>query len=730
MDIIAKFNLPKYLKGKSFSEASAMIAKRFKGRTSPEDIQTLNELQGRLQQAQEYVKAEQKKRTMPQQEMGQNPNPEMSMGNNPNSYNNGGGLLSKLFGGGAGAAGGAAGGAAKGPGVGGYMQAATGALDLAKTAFGKPQIDTSGAAPPPDVPSEGASAASGAMKGAQAGMSFGPWGAGIGAVVGGVAGLVGGKKAKEAAKEAGFNHGAKMHNDATNSYRSGGKMLANMYNNGGMIDPTEKELAAKRAQAIQAVRDNNPGMENAELGAPAFNLGKYGVDGAEYYKQDIDGNNVTLTPTGSNPHSRVNREMHLKNLKRSNPNYNVSFNDGGSLTEPTEAELEAKRAQAIQAVRDNNPGMENAELSKPGFNLGKYGVQGTEYYKQDVNGDDVRLTPTGNNPHSTVNRRMHLDNLKRSNPGYNISFRNGGNVYNNGGDMTYNPNDPMWLKKGIDSLVSNNNQSNEGVKNAIDYDAIDSAFNKGIDTLDQDASVSGARRIENDPGYVMGDANLDGYNDAEQAKFGDKPEGSQNMGQDSEGSSRGRANIAEYLRYAPAAMNFAQLMSLKKPDTIGADRLNNQYNEQYVDERALQNTVQNSVNNMRNAILSSSGGDSSAARANLLASQLQGSKALSEAYKQADAQNRQENRYGQQFGLNVDQANLQQANRAQELNLEQDAAYKTNKSRLLAQIGQDLGGVGREELFKRYPELMGLNYDWKGLHGSKKKKSKKKSSNS
>ena len=70
MDIISKFNLPSYLKGKSFSEASKIIADRFEGRNSKEDVDTLNDLQGRLQQAQDFVKAQQEAKTQPQQPQG------------------------------------------------------------------------------------------------------------------------------------------------------------------------------------------------------------------------------------------------------------------------------------------------------------------------------------------------------------------------------------------------------------------------------------------------------------------------------------------------------------------------------------------------------------------------------------------------------------------------------------------------------------------------------------
>jgi hypothetical protein len=69
MDVTSQFNLPNYIKGKTFAEASAVIAKKFKDRNDPESIATLNDLQGRLQKAQEHVKAVQEARTKPQHQM-------------------------------------------------------------------------------------------------------------------------------------------------------------------------------------------------------------------------------------------------------------------------------------------------------------------------------------------------------------------------------------------------------------------------------------------------------------------------------------------------------------------------------------------------------------------------------------------------------------------------------------------------------------------------------------
>lgn len=551
MDIISKFNLPSYLKGKSFSEASKIIADRFEGRNSQEDVDTLNDLQGRLQQAQDFVKAQQEAKTQPQQPQGMPPQgmpqgqpqgmhqmpdgsmmpgeshqgamPQESMPQQEgmpqpggeeqstnsymyggkkeqyNSYNEGGSMLDKLFPK-------DASGAEGGVGAGGYVAAATGALDLAKTAFGDTGIDTSGAVQAPDVSSVGASAATGAMKGANAGKAFGPWGAGVGAVLGGAAGFFGGKKQNADANEAALNFDLAEHNKITSSYRSGGKLLANMYDEGGHAhphtDPNNKDLLAEMKAGIRDAKF-------AQIG-----VGENALDGIEFRDKQAELDE-----------------------------FNTSFASDLSKTE---------------------------------------GI--------------------GSNP------------------------------------------------------VTNTNTNTD--------------------------------------------------TDTDSAKF----------------------NPGELLRYAPAAMNALQLDQLKPPTKVRLDRMGNRYNEQLVDEKELQNTVQSSVNNNRNAILSSSGGSGSDARANLLASQLQGSKALSGAYQAASGENRQEKRKAQDFKLNVDQMNMGQSNQETNLNLEQQAGYRTNKSKLLSQIGNDLGGIGQEELFKRYPELMGLSYGAKGQHlaSAKRKKAQKK----
>lgn len=192
-----------------------------------------------------------------------------------------------------------------------------------------------------------------------------------------------------------------------------------------------------------------------------------------------------------------------------------------------------------------------------------------------------------------------------------------------------------------------------------------------------------------------------------------------------EGNVEGKYDPSSLLRYAPAVTDAYQLATLDKPDQVSRNKLGNTYDPQRVDERQLVKGVQEGVNNQRDAILGSSGGSQAAARANLLGLSLQGTKALSSAMAQAGSENRQENRAGQQFNLGVDQTNLQQSNAEQLANEQNKGAYDAQKSQLISQLGSNLGEVGKEQLFKKYPELMGMDFDALGKYMKTKNKKKK-----
>lgn len=186
-------------------------------------------------------------------------------------------------------------------------------------------------------------------------------------------------------------------------------------------------------------------------------------------------------------------------------------------------------------------------------------------------------------------------------------------------------------------------------------------------------------------------------------------------------------NWGSMLRYAPAAMNAFQLATQKKPDVETLNKLDNRYKPQYVDEQAMVNRLQRS-GNINEAIANTSGGSQGALRSNLLAAHLNKQQATSDAYLNATNINRAENAKGQAFDKQTDTVNLQQSNLEKDINAKNKGAYDTNKSKLLSQLGNDLGGVGLEELRKKYPELAGMDYDTQGRYISwiKSEEAKKK----
>lgn len=170
--------------------------------------------------------------------------------------------------------------------------------------------------------------------------------------------------------------------------------------------------------------------------------------------------------------------------------------------------------------------------------------------------------------------------------------------------------------------------------------------------------------------------------------------------------------LGQAARYAPIAMNAYQLSKLKKPEYERLNRLDARFKPEYVDEKSLQNIVGNEYDNTVNAITQMGGGEG-ATRNAILGAGLNKTKALSDAYMNASAQNRQMNMSGQQFNLGVDQANLNQANQELDINDRNQAAYRNEKSKYLAEIGNGIGDVGKEEVYKKIAKTT-TGYNWLG----------------
>lgn len=200
-NLIEQFSLPKYIKGKSFAEASKLIENKFKDRTDESSINTKSELLERLSKAQEYIK---------ELEAPQSQTEDFALGGDLEGESPQGG-----------------------PGMESYLGAATTALDFGNDLFGPTGVDTSGAAHQEKV-NVGMKAAGNTLKGAAEGAKIGgPVGAVVGGAVGLGAGLIGGNRQNDAANLA--NHRFTQSQNANlreSDFAYGGKMT-NDYENGG-----------------------------------------------------------------------------------------------------------------------------------------------------------------------------------------------------------------------------------------------------------------------------------------------------------------------------------------------------------------------------------------------------------------------------------------------------------------------------------------------------------------
>ena len=79
----------------------------------------------------------------------------------------------------------------------------------------------------------------------------------------------------------------------------------------------------------------------------------------------------------------------------------------------------------------------------------------------------------------------------------------------------------------------------------------------------------------------------------------------------------------------------------------------------------------------------------------------------------AAAQNRATNDRAQTFNLGVDQVNLQQSNTEKENFARDQAAYRNAKREYITGIGEGIGDIGKEQIFKQMAEKM-TGYDWMG----------------
>jgi hypothetical protein len=173
-------------------------------------------------------------------------------------------------------------------------------------------------------------------------------------------------------------------------------------------------------------------------------------------------------------------------------------------------------------------------------------------------------------------------------------------------------------------------------------------------------------------------------------------------------------NYANAMRLAPVAVNASELARLKRK---GYDKVNpilndTRFKPEYIDEKSALNLANSEMNNTINSI-SQLGGSQGATRNSILAASLNRGKQLSQSMIDAQGRNIATNQAGQQFNNQINEANIQRRTIAEDLTARNKGAYETNRSKLVSQIGTDIGRIGKEEVFKKIAENM-TGYDWLG----------------
>lgn len=383
-----EMNLPTYIKGKSFAEASKAINNKFVDRHDQYATETKNTLLKRLEQAQETIKAKDEERAQQiAQSMQTNSQqiPDMMNGeipegmeeyteqqNNPQEESQEqpqmayGGRVPYLFGGdpeenpipqlssisklipkgvtpfksglpsaalpntqnllGNTASKTEGLGKVASPGVAGYLGAAQGAMSLFDLSKGN------GAST-----NKFGSAASGAMTGASAGMAFGPIGAGAGALIGAGAGLFGSAKAQEQSNIALNNKTKEFSNQfKDNNFAYGGKIE---YKKGGRVIEPLTPLTSVGKKMFDPYKPVSAFTNTDSLAIqPADLLNKPGTmfsratDKATDYLDKNSGKFLKYAPVAMNAYQLANlSKPENKTLQRLSNKYNPEYADEQTL---------------------------------------------------------------------------------------------------------------------------------------------------------------------------------------------------------------------------------------------------------------------------------------------------------------------------------------------------------------------------------------------------------------
>jgi hypothetical protein len=153
-------------------------------------------------------------------------------------------------------------------------------------------------------------------------------------------------------------------------------------------------------------------------------------------------------------------------------------------------------------------------------------------------------------------------------------------------------------------------------------------------------------------------------------------------------------NIGEALSFAPVLSNALQLKNLKKPEVVNAIRNDRRFKYDPMDTRSQLNIAQSEMDNTVNA-LSNANMSQGALSNSILAAGLNKNKILSDAYFNAANQNNAMKMQGQSFDNATDEANIARQINADEASSANRGAYESAKSKLIADLGTNVGKIGK-----------------------------------
>lgn len=192
------------------------------------------------------------------------------------------------------------------------------------------------------------------------------------------------------------------------------------------------------------------------------------------------------------------------------------------------------------------------------------------------------------------------------------------------------------------------------------------------------------------------------------------------------------------LRYAPALANLGQLASLvgRKPEvqqayTVSPQMVTDRMNYNPIDSNYLVNQMQQQGAATSRYLQNNAGGNAALANTLLLAQNKGNQSAVANALMQAQQLNDQKRNQAINFNANIaarnaaadlqaQQFNAQSRMQTDIINQQEKDALETQRRNLIAQLGQDLGGIGTEDYWRDIAPTIYNNYRYDGTRQKKK----------